>query len=277
MSVDFSKKILPQIEEIYIQYQLNKNFDDSIKLSIKNFFVEKLNQNNDFFADFAFNIELYESNLNSISKIKKDLIIKFKNEILLSLNPDSFKIKNQNKNLSSNEKIVLSLLQKIYNSQSYKEYGFKENNMFSYFERKRYVTRYVFKNDILKKTYHKDILNLNVLASNEEIYENRINIIKENCFNKSSFITKFNKCFCQTNITFSDLDKIIIGEVEPSKEENRILKVTLTIKEENYIYYLKERTEEYSSCMNLFRDLQHFQDTFANTKKILKRLLKIKE
>lgn len=277
MSVDFSKKILPQIEEIYIQYQLNKNFDDSIKLSIKNFFVEKLNQNNDFFADFAFNIELYESNLNSISKIKKDLIIKFKNEILLSLNPDSFKIKNQNKNLSSNEKIVLSLLQKIYNSQSYKEYGFKENNMFSCFERKRYVTRYVFKNDILKKTYHKDILNLNVLASNEEIYENRINIIKENCFNKSFFITKFNKCFCQTNITFSDLDKIIIGEVEPSKEENRILKVTLNIKEENYIYYLKERTEEYASCMNLFRELQHFQDTFANTKKILKKLLKIKE
>lgn len=193
MFIDLSKNITKQLNSCFPEYSFNKTFENSFKLNLSSFFVQKLNDTLLSFPDFCFYIKLNSPDLNDISSISFILLNRFKLELLNYFHPNSFSLKQSSKSFSDFEVAFFNLAKQVSESESYITNGFsyKEEgltnivHLFFKKEQKKYITSFIKKPNTFNLSYFKKV-SLVPLMSNEEIffqrYLNALDIIKHNIY-----------------------------------------------------------------------------------------------
>lgn len=166
MYLDFSKNISKQLNYIFPLYSFNIDFEDSFRLNLISLFISKLRDNLIPIEDFCFYIKLNSPSLNNFKSIELTLLNRFKNDIINSFNPISFKIKPTQIELSSFENSFFNLAKLIEQTDEYKYFGFKDTsyndwnnirNLFFPSEERRFIHSYKVKKNTFKLSFYKMI------------------------------------------------------------------------------------------------------------------------
>lgn len=165
---NLNKPLKLQLEKIFPDYIFYKTSEKYLKESINLFFNLKLNSQEITVGEFCFFFKLNSINTNDIKDFPISFLKKFKEEFILFLNPNYFKLNTVIKTLSDDTNLCLNLLYYISKAHSF-DLG-KLNplykNLFLYSE----LNKYVYKTGDLKIACLKDIKFINLLDIDELIY-----------------------------------------------------------------------------------------------------------
>lgn len=192
----FNKHIYLQLENLFKTIKFKKEYEESIKESIRFFFLRKLKEDSSFIGEFHFNIINGSENINDIKEIKKELILKYEKEIMLCLNPNSYKeIKSDKRNLTEEENECICFLRWL------KEKDMLKNNLIKSFlkekEQKKYVSFFRIKANELNKKFYLDL---------KKVKEKEIKEVIEN--RKSLFLEKLKDDFTLDIMLFEEETEI---------------------------------------------------------------------
>lgn len=267
-----NKKLTSQLNNIFIDYFFDKNYEEHFKETIISFFSNKIQENLISHLECSFFMKFNSLSLSDLSSISLTLLDKFKEELLANFDTKSYSLVFSTKSFSEQELDCLKLMQYISLTETYKTSGITPFlSLFLYEEINTYIKLYSIKNSILNKDFFMDSTFVDFDSDIKSILNKREQLLEPILFEENVYNTFFYELKEKFHLDFlMDLGALKYQFYSGIRNQEDFFRFDLINLRTKELFYLDIKTSDnYRELITMIFNISSMNNQFFNTKELL--------